>query len=322
MTIHKRRTLLAMACSLTVGFAGCGDESRRENGPRAAIATGPAMAAPVRTASTPASAASSGGGAPFIGSMAVDPADGTLVIGTGVGLYRLGPGRTRAKRFDGELRTPGGSGRVSANLVLRFSRPGTLVASGHPAPGTELPENLGLITSRDGGATWRPVSLLGEADLHALDVRGSVVVGQPAEESRLLVSRDGGRTFQERAAPGVALAVVLDPAEPDHIVITTQDGVFVSANAGANWRQRDVLTGPAHLARSQDGPLFRIEAGGAVQASEDGGTTWTQRGNAGGSPTSVTIDRHKRLYAALAGGRIVRSSDGGRTFSKLTSLAK
>ena len=264
--------------------------------------------------------ASSGGGSPFIGSLAVDPADGTLLIGTGAGLYRLRPGRTRAQRFDGELTTPDGSGRISSNLVLRFSGPGTLVASGHPAPGSALPENLGLITSKDGGATWKPVSLLGDADLHALDVRGSVVVGQPAEEARLLVSRDGGRSFRERTAPGVALDVDVDPSKPDRIAITTDEGVFVSSNAGGNWRQRDVLSGPAHLAWSPRGPLFRIEAGGAVRVSEDGGGTWHERGNAGGSPTTVTIDRRNRLYAALPGAIIVRSSDGGRTFSKLTRL--
>ena len=151
-------------------------------------------------------------------------------------------------------------------------------------------------------------------------MRGSVVVGQPAEEARLLVSRDGGRSFRERTAPGVALDVDVDPSKPDHIAITTDEGVFVSSNAGANWRQRDVLTGPAHLAWSRRGPLFRIEAGGAVRVSEDGGATWRERGNAGGSPTTVTIDRRNRLYAALPGAVIVRSSDGGRTFSKLTRL--
>ena len=241
--------------------------------------------------------------------MAVDPADGTLLIGTGAGLYRLGPAG-RALCVSTALRTPDGSGRVSASLVLRFSGPGKLLASGHPAAGSALAEDLGLIASSDGGATWKPVSLLGEADLHALDARGSVVVGQPAEQPGLLVSRDGGRSFQERSAPGVALDADVDPSKPGRIVIATDQGVFVSSNAGANWRQRDVLSGSAHLAWSQDGPLFRIEAGGAVRVSEDGGASWQERGNAGGSPTTVTIDRRGRLYAALAGARIVRPPTG------------
>ena len=309
---------MVAACSLALSLAGCEDQSGGEGAPLAATAT-PATTATAPTAPA-APSASSGGGSPFIGSLAVDPADGGLLIGTGVGLYRLQPGGTRAKRFDGELTTADGSGRISANLVLRFSGPGTLVASGHPAPGSPLPENLGLITSKDGGATWKSVSLLGDADLHALKVRGDIVVGQLAEESRMLVSRDGGRSFRERTAPGVALDVDIDPSEPDHIVITTDEEVFVSSDAGGRWRQRDALSGPAYLAWSPRGSLFRIETGGAVRVSEDGGVTWHERGNAGGSPTTVTIDRRNRLYAALPGAIIVRSSDGGRTFSQLTRL--
>lgn len=308
---------LVLGGSLTACVAGCGDEST-ERAPLAQATTAAVTAAAPTAATSPSG--SSKGGSPFIGSMAVDPADGTLLIGTGAGLYKLRPGRTRAVRFDGELTTPAGSGPVSASLVLRFSGPGRLLASGHPAPGSELPENLGLITSKNNGATWKPVALLGDADLHALDARGSVVVGQPAEASGLLVSRDGGRSFLKRSAPGVALDADVDPSKPDHIAIATQDGVFVSASAGASWRQRDVLTGPAHLAWSREGALLRIEAGGAVRVSEDGGATWKERGNAGGSPTTVTIDRRGRLYAALAGGLIVRSSDGGATFSELTRL--
>ena len=74
--------------------------------------------------------------------------------------------------------------------------------------------------------------------------------------------------------------------------------------------------------RSFDPWTSRIETGGAVRVSQDGGVTWHERGNAGASPTTVTIDRRNRLYAALPGARIVRSTDGGRTFSQLTRLTR
>src|ERR1044072_8325138 len=270
--VQKQRTSLIAACSLAVSLAACEDQGSSEPAPLAPTAQ------PVMTATAPAApagrSASSGGGSPFVGSMAVDPADGTLLIGTGAGLYRLRPGGTRAVRFDGELTTPRGTGRISANLVLRFSGPGTLVASGHPAPGSELPENLGLISSRDRGAAWKPVSLLADADLHALEARGGVVVGQPAEEARLLLSRDGGRSFRKRTAPGVALDVDVDPSKPGHIAITTEEGGSVPPTAGGSWRRRAVLAGPAPRAWSAHGPLFRGEAGGAARVSEDAGATW------------------------------------------------
>jgi hypothetical protein len=303
---------------LSVALAGCGgDEPSAEDPPPASAPT--ATAAPAET-SEPADSPD-GGASPFIGSLTVDPGDGTLIAGTGLGLYRLEAGAKRAKPFDGELTTPSGTGAISPSLVLRFTGPGELIASGHPKdPGSGLPENLGLIRSDDGGATWTSVSLLGEEDLHALDVRGDVVAGQPVEAARVLVSTDGGKSFEERTPPAAPLDVDLDPKNPRRIAITTADGLFVSKDGGGSWRQRDVLTTETHLAWSETGTLYRVDAGGVVQASEDGGESWEQAGNAGGPPTTVTVDAEGRLYVALAGARIVRSSDGGKSFEELVRL--
>jgi hypothetical protein len=302
---------------LIAALAGCGGEDAAPD-PPAPAPTATATPAPAQTAEP---SGASGGGAPFVGSLTVDPGDGTLIAGTGLGLYRLPPGARRAKPFDGELTTPSGSGPISPNLVLRFTGPGELIASGHPKdPGSALPENLGMIRSDDGGATWTSVSLLGEEDLHALDVRGDVVAGQPVEAARLVVSGDGGKTFEERTPPAAPLDLDLDPEDPRRIAITTADGLFVSRDGGGSWRQRDVLTTETLLAWSETGPLYRVDAAGIVQVSEDGGERWEQAGNAGGPPTTVTVDAEGRLYVALAGARIVRSSDGGKSFKELARL--
>ena len=196
---------------------------------------------------------------PFIGSLTVDPGDGTLTIGTGLGMYRLAPGRRNATAAEGSLTTDSASGAVSSNLVLRYVAPGVLVASGHPKDGSSLPEDLGLIRSEDGGDTWRSVSLLGEADLHALDVRGDRVIGHPAEEVRLLVSKDAGESFEERTPPDLPVDVDLDPTNPDRVAITTSDGVYVSQDAGNTWRQRDVVASGAHLAWAESGLLYSVD---------------------------------------------------------------
>jgi len=301
-------------------LAGCGGDDAAPPAPAAsAMPAATATAAPSEPSEP---AAPSGGGAPFVGSLTVDPGDGTLLIGTGLGLFRLEEGAQRAKPFDGTLETPSGSGAISANLVLRFTGPGELVASGHPKDGgSGLPEDLGLIRSEDGGATWSPVSLLGEEDLHALDARGDVIAGQPVEAARVLVSADRGETWEERTPPSAPIDVDLDPADPQRIAMTTADGVFISTDAGGSWRQRDVATTETHLAWSETGPLYRVDASGGVQVSEDAGESWTPAGNAGGSPSTITVDAEGRLYAALAGGAIVRSGDGGKTFEELVSLA-
>lgn len=274
-------------------------------------------------AATPSPAPAGGGGAPYVGSLSVDPERGTLMIGTGLGLFRLEPGSAQATPVEGELTTPDGTGTIAPNLVLRYTGPGQLLASGHPKDGgSGLPENLGLIRSDDDGATWTPVSLLGEEDFHALDVRGDVVAGQPVEAARVLVSDDGGKTFAQRTPPAVPIDLDLDPSDPRRVALTTADGVFVSTDGGGSWRQRDVATGESHLAWAEQGPLYRVDAAGAVQVSDDGGERWQPAGNVGGMPTTVTVDAEGRLYAALAGGSIVRSDDGGQTFTELTSLAR
>jgi hypothetical protein len=305
---------------LIAALAGCGGDDPASDPPApAATATATATPAPAQTAEP---SGSSGGGAPFVASLTVDPGDGTVIAGTGLGLYRLEPGAKRAKPFDGELTTPSGSGAISPNLVLRFAGPGELIASGHPEnAGSGLPENLGLIRSDDGGATWTSVSLLGEEDLHALDVSGDVVAGQPVEAARVLVSVDGGKTFEERTPPAVPLDVDLDPEDPRRIAITTAEGLFVSRDGGGSWRQRDVLSTETLLVWSPTGPLYRVDAAGIVQASRDGGESWEEAGNAGGPPTAVTVDAKGRLYVALAGARIVRSSDGGKRFEVVARLS-
>jgi hypothetical protein len=306
----RRRMRRLLPLLIVALLAACGEDE----------ADAPDAPAPTATAA-PAETAEPAGGVPFVGSLTVDPGDGTLIAGTGLGMFRVEAGAKRAQPFDGELTTPSGAGAISPNLVLRFSGPGELIGSGHPKDAASgLPENLGLIRSEDGGASWESVSLLGEEDLHALDVRGDVIAGQPVEAASVLVSTDGGRSFEERTPPSAPLDVDLDPEDPRMIAITTAEGLFVSRDGGRSWRQRDVLTIDTHLAWSETGALYRVDASGMVQVSDDGGESWEQAGNAGGPPTTVTVDSRGRLYVALAGARIVRSEDGGRSFEEFVRL--
>ena len=104
---------------------------------------------------------------------------------------------------------------------------GRYLASGHPGPGVDLPEPLGLVESTNGGQTWSVLSRAGESDFHALTASDSTVTGY---DGMLRTSSDR-RTWQERpiAAPPRALA-----ASPDGTLLaTTSAGLLRSTDDGA-----------------------------------------------------------------------------------------
>jgi hypothetical protein len=303
-----RRHLAVLLGALA--FAGCGDD----DDPQPA-----ATAAPTFTSTPPAEAptpAPPGSGAnAFIGSIAVDPADGTLFLGTGLGLFRV-EGK-KQKRVLGELSTPDGSGELSSNLVVRFKGPGELLASGHPEGAGSLPENLGLIRSRDGGRAWESVSELGEADFHILQVNGDQVLGVRAEETDIQVSSDGGRSFQSRTPPATPVDVVADPEDPSRLVMSTEEGIFTSSDEGRSWRQREA--GAAAQLEWADA-AYRADPGGLIKASADGGQTWEDRGTVDATVNELAADDDGALYASVPGGEVMRSTDGGATWRRYVRL--
>jgi hypothetical protein len=303
-----RRAAVVLA---VLSLAGCGGGDEGAQAP-------PPPADPAEPASSPAPPTS--GANAFIGSIAVDPKDGTVMLGTGLGLFRIPPGAKEAERVTGELEAPDGSGPVSSNLVVRYAGPGELIASGHPEGGGGLPENLGLIRSRDAGDTWEPVLELGQSDYHILQAAGSRVVGVKAEETDIQVSPDitsGG--FQPRTPPDLPTDVAFDPQDPNRMVVATKQGTFTSGNEGESWRPRDP-TATEQLAWGEPDALYRADPGGVVKRSGDGGASWEDAGNVGLPVNELVVDADGTLYASVAGGEVKRSTDGGRTWSRLVKL--
>ena len=305
------RTRLAILATALV--TGCGgDEPGETAAPASTPTPNPTTAAEPAEPAEPGSAANA-----FIGSLAVDPGDGTLMIGTGLGLFRLEPRAKQAERVVGKLETPDGAGELSSNLVVRYAGPGDLLASGHPEGAGSLPEDLGLIRSGDGGDTWEPISEVGESDFHILQATGDHVVAVRVDEADVLVSTDGGRSFEPRTPPDAPLDVAFDPAEPERTVVATAQGTFSSGDGGGSWRPRDPIpTDQLAWGRS----LYRADPGGAVKQSDDGGATWTERGNVGLTVNELAIDDDGTLYASVPGGEVKRSTDGGATWKRLLRL--
>jgi hypothetical protein len=292
-----------------LALAGCGGTEQPASAPTEA-----ATEAPATTAEPPPP--STGAASPAINSIAVDPADGTIMVGTGPALFRIAPGATEGERIAGTVTTDNGAGTVSGNLVLSFTGPGDLLASGHPQEGN-LPENLPLIRSSDHGQTWRQVPATAEGDYHELEHAGDVIVAVSVEAPDILVSRDGGKSFESKTPPAPPLDVVVDPKDPQHWAVSTEQGTFVSTNGGDSWRPRDTTFG-ARL--TWPDALYSVDRNGKVRASTDGGRSWEERGDAGGLPSVIASGRKDELLMGIVGGKVRRSTDGGRKWATVATL--
>jgi hypothetical protein len=91
--------------------------------------------------------------------------------------------------------------------------------------------------------------------------------------------------------PPIVGSLTVDPADSVH---------YMATNVRFAW--------------ADSGDLYRIDPGGPVKLSTDGGRTWQDRGSTGGEPQALTVDGDGKLYAALIDGTVTVSDDGGRTF--------
>lgn len=240
--------------------------------------------------------------------LGINPADNALFIATHTGTYRLSPDADKAQRVGDSRQDTMGFTIVGPNRFL---------GSGHPDPQTmrtqNLPPNLGLIESRDGGRTWTPISLLGEADFHVLRSRGNHVYAFDSTNGRLLVSGDSGRTWSRRPIPGGLIDLVVSPQRMSHVVAATERGLFESTDGGRSWRGLEgnvgLLAWPARMR------LLLVDGSGQVHASGSSGKSWTAIGDIGGQPAAFQAQTPQELYVALHDGTVERSADGGRSWT-------
>ena len=134
--------------------------------------------------------------------------------------------------------------------------------------------------------------------------------------SALLVSSDKGRSFSEHFTPrGLIIDFEVDPADPDKIVASTAEELFVSSDGGDGWRGLDQGEG-IRLAWPADGALYRAEADGTVRRSRDGGASSEEAGTVPGEPYKFKAIDAEHLFLALSDGTIVETRDGGRTWEE------
>ncbi len=284
-TTARRPTARWLVLGLLVALAAAGCSSGRQATPSPALTEDPGLV--------------------HVHGLGINPADGMLFAATHTGLFTVGDGA--ASRVADRYQDTMGFTVVGADHFL---------GSGHPDardPQLYQPGRrplLGLIESRDAGRSWQPLSLLGEADFHALQVGHGRVYGYDATGGRFMVTSDR-RNWQVRSKLEL-MSFAVSPTEPELVVATTERGLARSRDGGRRWQP---IRGPAALLLDWKRPegLWAMTADGQAWRSRDAGQSWSRRGALNGQPEAFLADG-ERLYVAISGLGIVSSGDGGRSW--------
>lgn len=251
-------------------------------------------------------------------------AEGQVYVATHEGLLRIDA--------NGDWR------RVSEQLhdfmgfAAHPSEKGTLYSSGHPAPGSDLANPIGFMASTDGGATWQPRALQGQADFHAMAVHadGEVVYGwTSAGQTGLHRSEDGGHSWEHVSAGGLeqrggAFTLAVDPQDANRVVAGTETALLASDDKGQSWQP--LLEQPVTAVAFTPGQPERMLAysaapEGGLLASHDAGETWQPLGfgleeDAVGHIAVDPAD-DQAVYLATFAQDLYRTSDGGDSWQQL-----
>lgn len=168
-----------------------------------------------------------------------------------------------------------------------------LYSSGHPAPGTPLPNPFGLIRSADGGNTWEKLSLVGESDFHLLAASwnsNAVYVWNTEKNSRmpgpgLYFTVNEGFMWQRAAAKGLAgkvRALAAHPGDAKSVAAATADGIYLSRNSGETFEL---------LARAGQGlaVFFDLDGKHLWYATHDGNPRLARMALQGGASTVIAL---------------------------------
>lgn len=234
--------------------------------------------------------------------LGVDPGDGTLYVASHVGVFRMGDDGSFERVAD----------RWQDTMGFAVAGPSHFLGSGHPDPRDDLPASLGLLESTDGAETWDTVSLVGEADLHAIEPIGDRIYAFDSISGSLITTTDRTTWTTISTRPIYDLAV--DPANPGTVYATTDRGVLVRSVNGQG--PRAVLGAPTLTAIDWEpgGELVGVAADGSVMSSPDA-SRWKEVGRLDGP--AEALDVVEGTWHAATGSGVYRSTDDGQTWEAL-----
>lgn len=185
----------------------------------------------------------------------------------------------------------------------------TLYASGHPGAKSNFAEPVGLISSKDGGKSWKQISLRGQVDFHMLEVGKFDFYGVDSGSGQLMHSGDKGKSWKKLGpnkfsdiAPqstkrGAAYALL------DGALLQTVDGfaTTVAIKSEMKWRSIEAVGSTLYGASGRD-----------IYQSIDGAVSWKKIASFSNEVSSISAN--SKLLVAIAGDTIFVSRDAGKSF--------
>lgn len=233
------------------------------------------------------------------------------------------------------LRTSSDGGKTWATLPTLTQQPGnsfsytlTCPKLGHCYTLHTDKDGLSILSSRDGGLSWRqtPLNLTVEEDdkddgAAALDCPAELVCFVAGKEGVILNTVDGGLTWREQNSGTTSTFSRLSCADSQHCVAAGIPATAVTSDGGLTWQS--VSKGGF---RSLDCPDFNtcytltrggVDSESKLLLSRDGGLTWADLDYGVKELLSaLACPDALHCYVTGASGSVRTTSDGGLTWQE------
>ena len=224
-----------------------------------------------------------------------------IILGTHTGLYKYIDPKTvermSPEKFD----------------VMGLSILGNhLYASGHPGPGSKLPEPVGLLLSTNLGKSWKQISLQGKVDFHLLESANSEIYGGDSQSGNILYSKNLGGSWTSRGTNTYS-DLAISPFAKGSILGLRQGKMYSSSDSLITTK---LIKSPYRLNFIEWNSERLIAASGEkLLISRNEGKTWKRLKTFSNGISALTQSRN--IIGVVVGNKIYTSDDGAKTFTEV-----